>query len=98
FRAGFELRLEPLQEADVLVPDEDVHEPAERAVVVAQTLAHPRELPLEVFDQLADVRSVRTDVRLAARHLAERRWDLHRNAHEPLPSEMRSSCVRNSSR
>src|SRR6185436_19827665 len=68
-------RLEALEEADVLVVGEDVHELAHLAAVVADAFLEARVLRLEARDQRADGRARGRDLLLALRELAERRGD-----------------------
>src|SRR5262249_25323929 len=71
--AVLDRRLEVLEEADVLVVGEDVHEAAHLARVVADTFLGPGGLRLEVRDERADRGAARGDLFLPLRQLAERR-------------------------
>src|SRR5205814_668703 len=68
-------RVEVLQEADVLGADEDVHEPAHRAGVVADALLDAGVALLQLGDQLADGAAGGGDLLLALGQLAERGGD-----------------------
>src|SRR5262245_2773667 len=71
-------RLQVLEEADVLVVGEDVDEPPDLAVLVADALLDPGVLRLQAGDERADGGAGRDDLLLALGQLPEGRRNADR--------------------
>src|SRR5262249_40365334 len=89
-----ELRVEPVEEAYVLVTHVDVHE-TPYAFFVEQTIAHPRVGFLEVFEHIAHGGAGNFHRVLTAGQRAERGWNANGDFHLSSPSSSGTdrSCV-----
>ena len=74
-------RVEALEEADVLVGDEHVHEPAQLAVLVVQPLGEAGVARLERLEHLGDGLALERDLGRAAGELAQLRRDPNGDGH-----------------
>src|SRR6185295_11175579 len=85
-------RLQVLEEADVLVVGEDVHEAPDLAALVADALLDPGELRFEAGDEITDGGARGRDLFLAVRQLAQRSGNPNRG-HVSLLVRLRSKAA-----
>src|SRR5262249_22568562 len=85
------LRVEAIEEADVLVVEEHVDEAAELPAVVVEALAEPRVRAVERAEHLADGAAVEAHLGRAAGEAAQLRRDANGDGHVRPPGSTRGT-------